>query len=325
MNLFKKKYQFLLSIVIGGFLLFTNVYAEESSISELPKEYNSSEFTYTIEGFEIRIYDGSNDKEGNSKYFSKKEVLYTIPVTDTTLTINPQELISSMSRVNGTFIDLNLSIDKEKFESLVKSKVSSLNNDDCYICELIVKYKLSKVPTGYKFMNHINTLDFIWSIFTGGSSGIEGVNLNTSTYQILNIGSLTTENGVLKFSLDEEASKDESGVTESVAVLDYVYFSQTEEIELTNNSDSTQSYIFMFHNLDHIEKLLQSYNQIYQDTSNQLEDLADHGKNQNQTVKVADTAFDVSKILLGIGCLIMVMGITIITLSIKKGKSKIQR
>lgn len=316
----KGNYSIILVILIGIVMMVTNVHAEEISISELPKEFAAGEFFYTIEGFEIKIYDASKDEQGNSKYFSNKDVLYTISVTDNTLTINPEELVSSMNGVNGTFINLNLSVNKDKIESLVKSKITSLNNGDNYACELVVKYKLSNIPTKYPFMTHINTIDLILSIFTGKFNGMESVRLNTSTDQVLNLGALTKENGVVEFNWDEEAVKEESGGTESFAVLDYVYLSQTEEIDLINSPDSNQSYIFMFHNLDNIEKLLQSYNQIY---DNQLKELENQEKKQDQIVNVSNTALSFSKVLLGIGGFIIIVGIFIIVLSIKKGNPKI--
>ncbi len=74
----KGNYSIILVILIGIVMMVTNVHAEEISISELPKEFAAGEFSYTIEGFEIKIYDASKDEQGNSKYFSNKDVLYTI-------------------------------------------------------------------------------------------------------------------------------------------------------------------------------------------------------------------------------------------------------
>lgn len=297
-------------------IVFTssNVNAEEVSLKSLPKEFTSDDIKYSIDSFEIRVYDASTDAEGNSKYITDKKVLYTIPITGDDLTINPTTTKSKLYEVPATFVKLNLNVDNNKVLQLVKEKISNTTSDASYMFEVVVNYKINTVPEEYKYRAYFNLLDFMISIVgkeNENKNAFQNIELNTKTTQIINIGSIVRKDGNEQINYgDSINSEGETVSSSSGAMLDYAILSKTEDF-ISSENDSTNSYIFMLHDINDIDKVISDNQKSFEQTKDEYN--ADiNSKNNSQQVKVDDTGISIPTIVYALGVFVIIFGVAII-------------
>lgn len=309
----KKILNYCLFLLILMVFSLSSVNAEEISIKSLPKEFASDDIKYSIDSFEIKVYDASNNADGNSKYFTDKQVLYTIPITGDDLTINPVITKSKLYEVPATFVKLNLSIDNSKIIQLVKEKIPNTTDDATYIFEVVANYKINEVPNEYKYYAHLNLFDLMLSIFGNSNvDALKNITLNNTTTQIINIGGIIRENGKEETYYGNSVNeKGEDVSTASGAMLDYAVLSKKEPI-ISSENDTTDSYIFMLHDMDNIEKVLSDYQKSFKENKDEFINNDDDNKDNSQQVKVDDTGINISIVGYGIGAFIMILGITVI-------------
>ena len=307
------KIVFLVTILVIG---VTNVNAETSG-----SVYNTSNgISYTLNGFYINIYDGSTGEYDIPNYFNgNKNLLYTIPVylEDETISYTPEETVSNSDGSIGSYIDLNLNIDSDDIERLVKTQIPNINNNTSYYAELVVNYNITEVPSTYKSIYHLNILESAFSLF---SKGIEEVELNTQTSQILEVAKYSKENDVEEFitgvdvlsSIEGNESTDPY-VNTSMGMMDYLTLSDTDNFEDTNTS--VTSYILMLHNSDLVTKaILDEENNTSTDNNTTIE-------NQNEPaeiVKTGNTSMNVSTVIYIASSFFAIIGIGFIVISKSK-------
>lgn len=307
------KIVFLVTILVIG---VTNVNAETSG-----SVYNTSNgISYTLNGFYINIYDGSTGEYDIPNYFNgNKNLLYTIPVylEDETISYTPEETVSNSDGSIGSYIDLNLNIDSDDIERLVKTQIPNINNNTSYYAELVVNYNITEVPSTYKSIYHLNILESAFSLF---SKGIEEVELNTQTSQILEVAKYSKENDVEEFitgvdvlsSIEGNESTDPY-VNTSMGMMDYLTLSDTDNFEDTNTS--VNSYILMLHNSDLVTKaILDEENNTSTDNNTTIE-------NQNEPaeiVKTGNTSMNVSTVIYIASSFFAIIGIGFIVISKSK-------
>lgn len=303
---------FLVAILV---ISVTNVNAKTSGSA-----YNTSNgISYSLNGFYINIYDGSIGEYDIPNYFNgNKNLLYTIPVSleDETISYNPYETVSNSDGSIGSYIDLNLNIDSDDIKRLVKTQISNINNNTSYYIELVVNYNITEVPSTYKSIYHLNILESAFSLF---SKGIEKVELNQETSQILEVAKYSKENDVEEFitgidvlsSIEGNKSSD-TYINTSMGMMDYLTFIDANSFEEMNTS--TNSYIFMLHNSDLVTESILNEGNNHTDSNTTIE-------NQNEPteiVKTGNTSMNVSMAIYITSSLFAIIGIGFIIISRSK-------
>ena len=312
----KKGFLKIVFLVTILFISVTNVNAETSG-----SVYNTSNgISYTINSFNINIYDGSTGEYDIPNYFNgNKNLLYTIPVSleDEIISYEPEETVSNSDGSTGSYIDLNLNVDSDDIERLVKTQIPNISNNTSYYAELVVNYNITEVPSTYKSIYHLNILESAFSLF---SKGIEDVELNTQTSQTLEVAKYSKENDVEEFitgvdvlsSIEGNESND-TYVNTSMGMMDYLTLSDTDNFEDTNTS--VNSYILMLHNSDLVtEAILDEENNTSIDNNTTTE-------NQNEPteiVKTGNTSMSVPTVIYIASSLFAIIGIGFIVVSKSK-------
>ena len=283
--------------------------------------YNTSNgISYTIDGFNINIYDGSIGEYNIPNYFNgNKNLLYTIPVSleDEIISYEPEETVSNSEDSTGSYIDLNLNIDSDDIERLVKIQIPNISNDTSYYAELVVNYSITEMPSIYKSIYHLNILESAFSLFT---KGIEPVQLNIQTSQILDVAKYSKENDIEEFitgtdvlSSIEGTESTDTSINTSMGMMDYLTFSDVDNFEETNTS--VNSYILMLHNSDLVtEAILNEEDNTSTDNNTTIE-------NQNEPteiVKTGNTSMSVPTVIYISSSLLAIIGIGFIVIAKSK-------
>lgn len=304
---------FLVTLLV---ISVTNVNAETSG-----SVYNTSNgISYTINGFYINIYDGSIGEHDIPNYFNgNKNLLYTIPVSleDETISYNPEETISNSESSTGSYIDLNLNIDSDDIERLVKMQIPSINNNTSYYAELVVNYNITEAPSIYKSFYHLNILESAYSLF---SKGIEKIELNTQTSQILEVAKYSKKNDVEEFITGVDVLSSMEGIESSntytnasMGMIDCLTLSDTDNFEEINTS--VNYYTFMLHNSDLVtEAILDEENNTSIDNNTTTE----NQNEQPEIVKTGNTSMSVPTVIYIASSLFAIIGIGFIVISKSK-------
>ena len=295
---------FLVTLLV---ISVTNVNAETSG-----SVYNTSNgISYTINGFYINIYDGSIGEHDIPNYFNgNKNLLYTIPVSleDEIISYEPEETVSNSEDSRGSYIDLNLNVDSDDIERLVKMQIPSINNNTSYYAE---------VPSTYKSIYHLNILESAFSLF---SKGIEKIELNTQTSQILEVAKYSKKNDVEEFITGVDVLSSMEGIESSntytnasMGMIDCLTLSDTDNFEEINTS--VNYYTFMLHNSDLVtEAILDEENNTSIDNNTTTE-------NQNEPteiVKTGNTSMSVPTVIYIASSFFAIIGIGFIVISKSK-------
>lgn len=327
-------------ILVGIMFLITitgviNVNAE--SEAAWPKTFTYQEYEYTIEGFELRVYqldarkkvttktekDGitieKTTSEDMENYFQNNPTK-VINLSPTEYTINPEYKEDKLNGSNAIFINLKLNMNKEKLEVLLQEEMAQVTKDISYIGEVVVKYKLTKAPVDYQYFQNINTIKELLRLIAGdtddNSHRLTGLNVSNS--QVIGATNLSlNEDGVKKFEYDRVLSDktDNTGFG-----LNYLVLDTSESITDENSSDRQ---LFMFHDFDNIEYLIQNYQKIEDGAGENIKENITNEQDNAQVVKVDNTGAKLSKCVYIIGILSIILGTIIIVLVINKRKSKI--
>lgn len=302
---------FLVTILVIG---VTNVNAETSG-----SVYNTSNgISYTLNGFYINIYDGSIGEYDIPNYFNgNKNLLYTIPVSleDEIISYNPEETVSSSETSKGSYVDLNLNVDSDDIERLVKMQIPSINNNTSYYIELVVNYTITEAPSIYSSIYHLNILESAYSLF---SKGIEEVELNTQTSQILEVAKYSKKNDMEEFitgidvlSSMEGIESTNTYVNTSMGMADCLTFTDANSFGEINTSSN--SYLFMLHNSDLVTEAIRD------EENNASTDTAIENQNEPaEIVKTENTSMNTSAIIYIASSLFAIIGIGFIVIAKSK-------
>lgn len=319
----------LCKIFLFIFLLlgFTNVYAEEVPVKELPKSYSTKEsegYEYIIEGFELKIYNVTvvNDNEideGFEKYIAETPDK-TINLTFDDLTINPESKETTINGVPATFIDLNLNLTKEKLAIYLETELKSATPNKAYLVELALKYKLTKQKQETIYRYRIDYLKDFFRLEETGKFVPKSFELNTSQTQTINIMTVGYDNKSKQNIIDYQT---EATIENALIayILNYLAFSNVK-LEEQGNEKKASDMIF-FHNIDNIDYLIESLQETNdddnkkddpaQDAVDKIKDkLPSTGTNIGQEVAVGNTAATIPSYFYIISVIMVITGIGII-------------
>lgn len=318
----KKIYKILILIFI--FMIQINVHAEDTiSLTTLPKQYLFDGYEFTIEGFDLRVYeiDNENDDEGWDHY-TNNEPDKIIPITDGIITISPTTDSTTLYDVSTTLVDLNLTLTKEQIEELLINESINPTSETSYLTEITVKYKLTKSKIESAYMYNFS----LFKAFTNLLLGREWRNkvlLNETIAQPINIAI---------YSYDEETNNNdlfyETKLTEEnnfdTLILNYLILSTDELSDSNDRGDA----LLMFHSLDNIDYLIDNLTEIEDDTNDSGDDIKDEILNHpttsttkdttNQIVKVDNTLSKIPKYFIAISIFMIILGTTLISYTLGK-------
>lgn len=306
-------------IILILFLLlsFANVHAEEVPITGLPKTYSTNGYEYTIEGFDILIYELKEGDEGNSgEYFFKGIVSKTIPLDYEDLSISPEYKETNMLNIPSTVIDLNLNLTKEKIEKYIETQINNTEEKKTYMGELVVRYKLTKVKKEAKYMYNIAFMkDFAGKLSTENYK-YKTATLDSTITQPLNIIQITydteAKKNIIKYSTKLSGDDD---VT--LAAFNYLAFSNNEDIDGDNKLEN----IFMFHNVEDADKLINNINEMNKVPEDDLDKKPGNttgGQTSSQTVAIPNTSAETSIFIYIIGFIMIIVGFGLIKNTLSK-------
>lgn len=325
----------IIKILVFTFLIlgFTNVHAEEVPVKNLPKDFKSQEtggYEYTIEGFDLRVYSTKvvNDSEMDEafdKYLAETPDK-TIPLTFDDLSINPESKETTINEIPSTIVDLNLNLTQEKLKNYLKTEYESATPSKAFLVELVVKYKLTKqkIDTTYKYK-----IDFVRNfvkLFEEGKYNPESFELNTTLTQTLNILLVRYDNNTKQNIVEYYTEATEENKI-AAYILNYLDFSN-QNISEQGSENKTSSNIFMLHNIDNIDYILESLQESNDDKKDDAQDAIDNikdkipgtetGTNTKQEVAVGNTAATIPSYFYIISIIMVITGIGIIGYTVVK-------
>lgn len=291
---------YILFFVCVNLIIVTQVNAD--NVSELPKDYTSGEYTYSINSIELNIYSAS-DKDYLQTDLIKKISL----LSDYSIDIEEQDHI--FNNIQGKFIKLNLSLTKENIVSFLKE--SNINDrGSLYYFEIVLNYTIKNIPSNYMYLKNINLLDSVLANSNNKYSKFKEFNLNQNTTQIINIGTIKINNDNYTVNMGNEIYND----ILLAKFIDYSLISNIQDIEQINNENS---HIIMFHDLNNIESIINSYDSIY--------DKIDKKYNNKETKKESnkkesEKIMDEKLILIIIGIILVIIGIVLSIINVRYTK-----
>lgn len=312
----KKIYKLLILIFL--FVIQINVHAEETiPITSLPKNYSFDGYEFTIEGFSLKSYkineEDENDEGWNNFISSTPDKVIALNSTD--LAIKPEMLSSSIRGIPATFVGLNFNISKEKIEEILENEGINPTEENNYISEIVVKYKLSKIKKENAYMYNINTMKFlINSMALDGS--VDEVSLNNTIEQPINIVVQTYDKEKEEKQLFYETELTEDNNL-AMAIFNYLALSN-DGIE---SSTDYVNYIFSFHSMSNIDYLIEGMQDTDLDDPDNADDIKDdilhpttstETSTNSQVVNVANTLSTIPKYFYIISIIMITTGISLI-------------
>ncbi len=318
----KKILSILLIIVIS--IMTINVHAEGAA---WPKEVNHEDFSFTINGIELDLYEIYRGTELNgggtsqnaeeleeeslinyATYVQKSAV--NLPVTE--YEMNPTVTTGKIDDLDVLFVKLNLNLTKEKIEALFHDDIADVGSDKFYIIEIVMNYKINGYPDKYKKIYENDALrgilQYQYDLTDELTSSVDPT--LDENYFVMDRIFVTGENGEPEISYTDNLKEEDVNLREG-----YLTFYEDENAE----KFSTPQYVVMFHNFSNIDILLGGNNDIPEPT---IDDIPDNPITdiQDEIVKIPDTAKNVPYLLYILGIGIFLAGAVIIAKVLRQPK-----
>ena len=303
-------------------VLLVTIYIIPVHAATWPKTYTTGNFSYSIEGAELRVYEVSTDKVVwySSNYLSETPDK-TITLQSSDYTIDPQVKTDKLGKSDALFVNVKLNMTKAKLETLLATEKAAATSSKAYIVELVLKYKFTNYPSTYTHVYKVNTLRTrIDELLTpnAGTTSIEASNNGEITptsvnTQVLNVITIeydaSSSTGAIAY---DTTATDENGLVTFVA--NYEEFYKTEK----STSNNTPDYVVMFHNIENIDFLINSLKA----SETQLSVGGQDGAGVGDTVNVDDTAKSVPILLYFASLASLFVGSGLVIYTIEKDKQK---
>lgn len=326
-------------ILVGIMFLITitgviNVNAEGEA--SWPKTLTYKEYEYTIEGIELRIYQldarknvtTTTEENGvtiekttseDMENYLQDRPTKVIPLSPTEYTISPEHKEDKLNGYNTIFINLKLNMNKEKLGALLQDEMTKVTKDITYVAEVVVKYKLTKAPATYQYFQNINTIKELVRLLDGDKDTSHRVtSLNVSNSQVMGAAILSlNEAGVKELDYERVLSENTSNASFG---LNYLTLDTSESAA---NEISADGQLFMFHDFENIEYLIQHYQKIEDGAEENIKENLTNVQDNDQIVKVDNTVAELPKYIYVMGILSIILGTLIIVLVMHKRKNKI--
>ena len=279
-----------------------------NAASAWPKSFTEGDYTYSIEGIVLNVYEVSRSANDSEYTVQKKR---TIDLSADDYTINPISKRTMINSINSLLININLNFTNEKFEQLLQNEINEANENKNYIVDMAVKYKFTNYPDKYKeiYSVDINHQEEVSSIELPPREFGKGKfkKLNTSE---------TNEQVIEQFSIPKIETNCSSGNNDTNCIeradgeqqpapqlLDYESF-----YENTRTSDNdTPSFVIAFHNNEKIDKM--------------YETISGDPTSSAQMVKVEDTASNYPIVIYIVSVILLLLGSLVLVYSVEKQKN----
>ena len=314
----KKKALFVL-LIITLMISTINVNAEEAA---WPKSFTNGEYQYSIEGIILNLYevsesDSDDDEEGmptTTANFLNDVPTRTIEINADGYTINPEYKERKIGMANGMVIDINLNITKEKLESLLQAELATTDTKE-YFVELAVKYKFTEMPAKYTHAYKVNLFKSLIKRMISSDDNLNPINMKEINYQVVNLMTIekNDETGVKALTLDLNPGR------ESDFAMNVVNYQALFERAATS-SEELPSYAIMFSNNDNMDSILDSLEEVEEEEKNEQAEKI--GQNDEEVVKVEDTALSSQIYLYAASLISLLLGSILVIVIIESKKQK---
>jgi len=283
----KKKFLLLIVVLLFGVI---NVHA-----AEVPKVVNYGDFSYSIEGIELDIYDVvDTDETTNSDETDNflENYIYNRPQDTITLdmsefTLNPVVKEEKIEDYNYYFIDLNIDLTEEKLVSLLSDQLNSVNENIGYYIAINVKYKILSYPRQYVKIQDYNILRTFFNLFSDDKVNdiIDPTKINEQT---INIVGISYDKNAQAPRIDYEEDITEDNGLETMVANFHSYMAEGD-----GTGGVLENREVMFHNLDNQELLISKVRESIENNFNQndyTDPITSTNNDTTQVVKVDNTA-----------------------------------
>ena len=291
---------------------------------------DDSNFSFTIEGFTLKVYPENGDIEEDEngkpiKIVSEEDrnnyiegnASRTINLLSKDYKIDLSYQEDVLYKVPTIFIDLGLSLTEENLKDILQKEINDATPTLSYLVELEVNYKLTEYPEKY---THIENTNFMRSILTLASSGSPDeikntVNTSQTLSQVVNIIEIAklSEDSETQLKFGKTLSEDDNF---GLYILNPLSFYEEDADE-----DSFANFSVLFHNVDNIEYLIDNAAYIEENAEEEiLEGETKATPQKNQVVQVDNTAKNIETLQYFLALLLIVIGICIITHSVTKAR-----
>lgn len=314
----KKKALFVL-LIITLMISTINVNAEEAA---WPKIFTNGEYEYSIEGIILNLYEVSKSDSSHDEgmpittaNFLNDVPTRTIEINADGYTINPEYKERKIGMADGMVIDINLNITKEKLESLLQSELATTDTKK-YLVELAVKYKFNEMPEIYTHTYKVNLFKSLINIMLNSGDNLKPINMKEINYQVVNLMTIdkNDETGAKELTVDLNPGRD------SEFAINIINYQELFEKAATS-SEEVPSYVIMFSNSDNMDSILDSLEEVEEEEKNEQAEKI--GQNDEEVVKVEDTALSSQIYLYAASLISLLLGsiLVIVTIESKKQKS----
>lgn len=295
----------------------------------LPKEYEHDGYTYSIEGFALRVYqfdidteENGHDLENNTltitqesllKYI-EEEFIDEINLTLEDITYSPTYHEEELAEEPITMIDLGVNITKEKIKSLLQDYYSSVTDEKNYYAELVVKYKIKTLPSNYNDYDTADAYRLVMKVSYLANAIQSGLYDNVDAQPTgLNKEFAQT---ISKFIIRSDEVEYTRDIVESDGICLYSTSAFTKEDE-----DDDPKYI-LFTNVSNTSLLargIENFFEEYGEDENDINLREDEPENPDTGVMaIPDTAMNAPLLYTLGGTTIILVGLAIITKTLKK-------
>lgn len=312
----KKKFLLLLTVVI--LFATVNVHA-----AEVPKIIRYGDYTYSIEGIELEIYNiVDSDETTNSdestnflENYIKNQPQDTINLNMNNFTLNPVFSEEKINDYNFYIIDLNVDLTEEKLVNILSEQINNVNEDLNYYIAINVQYKILSYPSQYTSIRDMNILRTLFNIFSEDKVNdiINPTEINEQTINIMAVGYDTAAQAPIIEYYD--SITDENSLEAMISNYHY-YLGEGD-----GNGGTLPNREVMFHNISNpdvlVTKLRESlennefdpdnYEDPITSTNNQTTTQWVNVENTSQNKSLQQLLFAVLLILIGAGAVIFIM------------------
>ena len=324
----------ILSVILMIIAVMTiNVHAEGEA---WPKEITSGDYSFTITGVELQIYEMFNeddliaageteedaaatDSESKVKYASYEPVDNVILEADN-FTTNPTVTTDKLGDLDTMFIKLNLDLNKEKIQNLIQDKIADTGEDGkYYIVDVVLYYKLNNFPNTFKTVHETDLVRVMLQADNDLTDLLEeSIDTDPDFENVFVMDKIIIQkNASNEIEYDYVDTLREEDILIKVNSLSF--YEKEDADKVTDKPD----YKVIFHNFANIDALINAYKINPEPTPEDLPDNPITSTETNQVVNVADTGKTVPFLLYGISIALILAGAIVIIKVLNQPKKEV--
>lgn len=334
-----KKKLLIIVLLLGLLIIPFRAVSAEGEENAWPKSFTNGDYSYTIEGIVINVFEMENTTSEEENDEATKEVFMkyvsgtpdrVINLDPTKYTLDPTYKEGKFTDKDATYIDLGLDIKKEDLEELLRDEIAATTETKSYLADIVVQYKVTNYPEEYKYVYNRSLMRETFDLLVNSEENAPATknltpqDMTKTINQVFNgaITQINSETGEAELEYNTEFSNDNSVSSFAYGGLMF--------LEKAYGSVDNNGYVLVFHDVDNVDDLMEGAENIGflldMDFSNiDWEELFTSGLPEESTsaeaaqnVIVPDTAKNFSLYLYFFSIIVMASGLGIIARAVYK-------